>query len=309
MIDLNALRQLQFVAEYGTISAAARHLHISQPSLTQSIQRLEGYLEAKLLLRDSKGTKLTDGGRVLLVAAAEVFEILERAEQKIRALETEEVGELTVGCHESLGAYFMPNFMIGFLKEAPKIVLKLWNAPSARVQEAVIERTIDFGLVVNPEPHPDLVLVDLYRDGVEAYVSAAEPIPKNQMDALLRVKQGPLIYAGRVTQCRDIIARLVALGCMPERRLECGDLEMVKSLAVVGLGVALLPRRVARQGAGDRLVRLHPKLPAYPDIIQLVYRADFHRTRAALRLKNALVAYGRTLREDDPGEDSMVLEL
>ena len=307
-MDLNALRQLRAIAECGTISAAARQLHISQPSLTQSIQRLESHLDTKLLVRDSRGASLTSSGRVLVDAAGDVFEILDRAEQQIRGLEKDDVGEFSVGCHESLGAYFMPDFMTWFLHQAPAVVVTLWNGPSARVQQAVLDRTVDFGLVVNPEPHPDLVLVELYRDGVEAYVADSEEQPGSLIEAMARVKQGPLIYAGRVRQSRDIIARLVAEGCMPERRLECGDLEMVKSLVVVGLGVALLPRRVAQHGTKGRLRRLHPRLPGYPDTIHLLYRSDFHRTRAALRLKDALVAHGRSLRDSDPDEDSIVLE-
>ena len=48
---------------------------------------------------------------------------------------------------------------------------------------------------------------------------------------------------------------------MPTRRLSCGDLELVKSLALEGVGAALLPRRVAAYGQEGRLVRLHPELP------------------------------------------------
>jgi DNA-binding transcriptional LysR family regulator len=81
--------------------------------------------------------------------------------------------------------------------------------------------------------------------------------------------------------------------------LSCGDLELVKSLALAGIGVALLPRRVAAYAQEGRLVRLHPELPVIPDVISLVYRADMHRTRAAMRLKDALVAYGKRLDEDE----------
>src|SRR5262249_7435009 len=87
--------------------------------------------------------------------------------------------------------------------------------------------------------------------------------------------------------------------------LSCGDLELVKSMALEGVGVALLPRRVAAYGQKGKLVRLHPELPFIPDIISLVYHSDLHRTRAALRLKDALVAHGRALeaadRTSDPG--------
>jgi len=82
---------------------------------------------------------------------------------------------------------------------------------------------------------------------------------------------------------------------LPTRRLSCGDLELVKSLALEGVGPALLPRRVAAYGHPGRLVRLHEELPFIPDVISLVYRADMHRTKASVRLKDALVTHGRSL--------------
>ena len=64
---------------------------------------------------------------------------------------------------------------------------------------------------------------------------------------------------------------------------------------MAGIGVAMLPRRVAGYGMPGKLQRLHPSLPFIPDTICLLYRVDMHRTRAANRLKDALVAHGRAL--------------
>jgi DNA-binding transcriptional LysR family regulator len=72
----------------------------------------------------------------------------------------------------------------------------------------------------------------------------------------------------------------------------------VKSFALAGLGVALLPRRVAAYGQTGKLRRLHASLPFFPDTIYLAFRADMHRTRAATRLKDALVAHGRRLGDE-----------
>lgn len=69
----------------------------------------------------------------------------------------------------------------------------------------------------------------------------------------------------------------------------------MKSLALAGIGPALLPRRVAAYGQEGRLVPLHAKLPSFPDTISLIYRSDMHRTRAAMRTKDELVAYGKRL--------------
>lgn len=67
---------------------------------------------------------------------------------------------------------------------------------------------------------------------------------------------------------------------------------------MAGVGGMILPRRVATSDPQQRLWRLHSALPFIHDVIYLAYRADVHRTRATMRLKDALVEYGRGLGRD-----------
>lgn len=295
MLDLNHLRYFIAIAQHGSMSKAARALKVSQPTLTVAIRNLEEGLNTTLFLRDSKGVSLTESGRALLDGTDDIFALIERTEQRILGLEGEEVGQFTVGCHESLGAYFLPGFLKHFLEAAPRIEVSLYNATSENVRDAVIQRKIHFGLIVNPLPHPDLVLVDLFRDAVEVLVSSTESSIEDLEAAYERIRKGPLIFAGRVSQCQDLLGRFAADGLVPSRTLNCGDLEIVKSLALGGIGVAMLPRRVADYGHSAQLRRLHKDLPSFPDSIYLIYRGDLHRTRGARRLKDALVEYGRNL--------------
>ena len=85
---------------------------------------------------------------------------------------------------------------------------------------------------------------------------------------------------------------------LPARQLACCDVALAKSLAKAGIGVAILPRRIATDDHEGTLQRLHTALPYLPDVIYLAYRVDLHRTRAALRLKDALVEHGRCLGSD-----------
>ena len=304
MMDLNALRFFRVAARLGSMSAAARELHVSQPSLTVAIQKLERHLRTQLFIRDTKGVSLTSSGQALLNSSQELLALIQRTEREILGLEEEDVGRFTLGCHESLGGYFLPAFLRDFLPKAPRIDIRFFHASSAGVRTAVIDRKVDFGLAVNPEPHPDLVMTPLFRDGVEAFVARTEPEQNTVEAARARIQRGPLIYAERVHQCRDIISRLHVDGLMPQRYLSCGDLEMVKALVLEGLGVALLPRRVALSRDGHQLRPLHPQLPNYPDTIYLLYRGDLHRTSGALRVKDALLQHGRRLSESDPPKPS-----
>lgn len=297
-MDLLHLRYFQAIATSGSMTAAARVLGVSQPTLTVAIRHLEKHLGTTLFQRERSGMRLTSTGELLLRHAVDLFARMEQAEKEIRELESGDTGRFTIGCHESLGAYFLPGFMSPFLQQAPGIVLKLWNGTSDGVREAVLDRTVDFGLVVNPRPHPDLVIVRLFHDAVDFFVAA--PADAGAAGASLeaarqRLSEGPLVFAGRVLQSQELIDRLSSQLQLPERMLSCGDLELVKSLTLAGVGVGLLPRRVAAYGHPGRLRRLHPELPFFADTIALLYRADTHRTRAAMRLKDALVQHGREL--------------
>ncbi|HEY8074573.1 MAG TPA: LysR family transcriptional regulator [Labilithrix sp.] len=318
-MDLRDLRYFAAIADSGSMTAAAKALHVSQPTLTVAMQNLEQELGSQLLVRDRSGVKLTSTGDELLRHAQEVFVLLERASQRIKGLESEDQGTFVIGCHESLGAYFLPELMARFLRDHPTIELLIANDTSAKTTENVLERRVQFGLVVNPHPHPDLVIVEMFHDAMDILVAEDAPPPSRPLDALLpavepgerpsfvdsadpafvaarhRLLAGPLIYAGRVTQARELCDRLAAAGLLSTRKLVVGDLELVKSLALAGIGPALLPRRVGAYGHEGKLVRLHDKLPFIPDTICLLYRADMHRTKAAMRVKDELVAYGKKL--------------
>lgn len=308
-MDLTHLRYFQTIATCGSLTAAARVLKVSQPTLTVAMKNLEERLGTVLLIRERTGVRLTTTGEELLRHAQEVFVLLERAEQQIRGLESGDIGNFVVGCHESLGAYFLPNFLSAFLQDSPRIEVSLWNGSSALVQQAVVEHRVHFGIVVNPQPHPDLVIVELFHDAVDFFVASdLEPSPTSgrlvrgrgvrpgELEAAQHMlRRGPLIFAGRVHQCQHIIDLLAERELLPSRLLSCGDFELVKSLTLAGTGVGLMPRRVAAYNQEGRLRRLHETLPFFPDTIALLYRADIHRTRAALRLKDALVAYGKRL--------------
>ncbi|MCA9688854.1 MAG: LysR family transcriptional regulator [Myxococcales bacterium] len=301
-MDLAHLRYFREIARLGSMTAAARALGLSQPTLSIAMRNLEEELGATLLQRHRGGTSLTAAGDELLHHADEVFALLDRATAAITGLHRDLVGQFVLGCHESLGAYFLPRLLPTVLRDAPKISLSLRNASSAKVFAAVVEREVDFGLVVNPHLHPDLVMIPLFNDAVDFFVRGDGPAPPREAtytlagcattdleEAHARVREGPLIFAGRVQQCSELLDQLAERNAVPSRLLSCGDFELVKSLTLAGVGVGMLPRRIAAYGREGALRRLHPELPLFADEIVLVYRGDLPKTRAAAFLKDAIV--------------------
>lgn len=330
-MDITQLRYFKTIAQSGSMTSAAQILRVSQPTLTVSMRNLEERLSTTLFLRDRSGITLTATGQELLNYAGEIFALLDKAEQHITGMEDNTAGRFVVGCHESLGSYFLPGFMSMFMHDFPQIEISLWNGLSQNVMNAVIQREVHFGLVVNALPHPELVLVKLFRDDIDIFVlrqalvkdekrsgrntstdileiepnfeannDPLHPKPwiKYHVDtfesACECIRRATLIYTAK-SQAEELIGRLSADGILPNRMLSCGDLELVKSLTLSGLGLGILPSRVAAYGQEGKLQRLHQDLPNIHDSIYLIYRADFHRTKAALKLKDSLVTYGRKL--------------
>lgn len=310
-MDINHLRYFLSIIEHGSMSATAKKLRMSQPALSSAVQSLEKLFGTTLLIRDHSGVVLTSTGEELQRCAQDMLARLDETSVRIRRIEKGSEGSFVIGCHESLGAYFIPEFLAGFLRDEPKLEVSLWNGTSVAVQQAVLARSVDFGLVVNPHPFADLVISELCEDAVDLFIAATPEQLANpgasmhsglELDeALERLRRDPIIYAGRVYQAKDLLGQLEARHLLSERRISCGDLELVKSMAIAGVGVAVLPRRVAAYGQHGRLRRLHPSLPFFPDRICMIYRSDLHRTRGTLALKNALLAHGRLLAQRGDG--------
>jgi molybdate transport repressor ModE-like protein len=292
-MDVASLRYFRQIARVGSMTAAARDLGLTQPSLSSSMRRLEEDLGATLFLRHRGGVTLTEAGAELLRHSDDILGALERASRAVHGLERELIGSFVLGCNESLGAYFLPRLLPDLLRGAPKLDVSLHAADSSVVQADVLDGRIHFGLVVNPTPHPDLVMVPIFRDAIDLFVPTGSGVGTLDQ-AHQRIRDKPLILVGRVPQCGALVTQLAEQRVAPQRVLHCGDFELVAKLTVAGVGVGVLPRRVAMH---DRtgLERLHAGLPSFVDDVFLVFRADLPRTRAVNFIKDSVVRCAREL--------------
>ncbi len=289
-----ALRVFAAVAEQGGVTAAARSLGLSQPAVTAAIHKLEAELETTLLVRTSRGVTLTVTGRALLEHARRLERAATETRREIGGLESEPRGRFTIGCHESLGAYFLPPLFAHFFAEHPGIDLVLSNANSRDVERAVIERRVDFGIVVNPERHPESVVTPLFVDRVA--VVAHAHLLRGKLGAAQRISEHALVHVPALRQTQFILGALEQAGITPKRVVPCASLELVKSLVLDRAGLGILPLRVARYHTPKDTVRVVSReLPGFDDTISLVRRVDLHVTAAARLVLDAFAARGKAL--------------
>lgn len=279
------------VAQAGSFTAAAKELSISQPSLSVAVKKLEAAVGTSLLHRSRSGVQPTRAGEILLDHSRRADQILETAVLEILALDEHPRGRFTIGAHESLAGYFLPGFMSSFFQEFPDVELELLNGNSRDVEDAVVARRIDVGLVVNPRRHPDCVVRSLFEDRV-GLVASASLTHKHSTEALLH--GWPLIHVPVLEQTRHILAEVG--DARSGRELTCSSMELVKSLVIDHVGIGILPYRVASYGLpAGRLVRLDNALPIFDDVITLVRRYDMAITAGARVLLDRLLSHAESI--------------
>ncbi|MCB9676370.1 MAG: LysR family transcriptional regulator [Alphaproteobacteria bacterium] len=287
-MSLSAMRTFQAVVRAGSITGGARVVGVSQATASASISALEDHLGTPLLQRTRSGVVPTEAGLLLFERCDDVFLALERIELQVRDLAEEAVGRFVLGCHDSLGSYFLPRFLKRFLEAHPRIELELWNRSSAEVRQAVIDREVDVGLVVNAVPHGDLVMRSAFRDSIQIFSTRAMELG----EATGALREGTLVFPNR-PPFTTLLETLQEGGLSFGRLLPCGDLGLAKTLAG-SLGFGLLPRRVALDGAPGLTV-LNRDLPRFDDEIFMIYRADLPKTRAFQLLRQALMDHAEQL--------------
>ena len=293
----SALGHFLAVVEHGSFTAAAKAQHVSQPSLSVAVRKLEERLGTALLHRHARGIEVTRAGAILLERTRQARGALLAAADEIAALHSEPRGRYRLGCHESLGTYFLPGFMGPFLSRHPAVELTLYNANSVQVEEAIVAREIDLGLVVNPGRHPDTVVQPLFADQV-VFVATAK-VARGLSAPAETVATLPLLHVPAIRQTGHLVDELRRAGTEPRRMIACSSMALVKSLVLDGTGVGILPWRVASHGVPrGRLQALD--LPRYDDQVALVWRADSPSTAALEALRSAIRDQGAALAERDP---------
>lgn len=130
-LDWEWLRAFLTVAKLGSLSAAARELNQSQPTLSRQIQALEQATRLQLFARSTQGLILTDAGQSLIEAAEDMARASDAFERQVMGLSDELRGEIRISANEIVGIYLLPPAMSAFKLAHPGIELELVIANEA----------------------------------------------------------------------------------------------------------------------------------------------------------------------------------
>lgn len=246
------------ISETLNVTRAAGVIGISQPALSYSMKRLESELGGLLFIRLKNGLQLTKLGEEFRQRARRLLYEWEQAQNLANPESGFIQGSYTLAIHPSVALYTLKCFMPKLQAELRGLDFNFIHGLSREMTEKVIGWEADFGVVVNPIRHPDLVISTLCHDEVTIFHA------KNAQDRL--------IFDKNLAQSQYILKKMdkkIHFSSV----LNSANLEVVANLTSLGLGYGLLPARVASQYA--HLKRLKDS-PVFRDEICLVYRPEKH---------------------------------
>ena len=226
MID-NISRYVSFlsVAKYGSFSAAAKALYISQPALSSDIAKLEKELGIKLFFRTGRGIRLTEAGDLLAEYVTKAMTFIDAGEDKIRDLLDLKAGHLTVGASDMTLKFFLLEYISVFRETYPDVRVKVTNAPSPRTLAALRSGEIDFGVITSSGDDGECSDIDLkaLRTVKDVFVCHPDcPLAKKKKVNVQELRDYPLIMLEGETSTGKYVKQM-----LPE--LQSADIELATS--------------------------------------------------------------------------------
>lgn len=197
------------------------------------IQQLEDLLGAQLIIRSIKGVSTTREGDILYREGKKILQEIDQLEISLLANQRDLSGSLTIGTYDSISRYFFPDFIKYINSLYPQLRINLITGRSKNLIKMMRDETLDMAVYVGETSSKKMKSEVVYEDYFNFY--NANNLDNSFLDTLI-------YFPG-------------ALGDTPLGTLkkgfktfhECENLETVVSLSLAGLGIGLLPQRVARE--------------------------------------------------------------
>ncbi len=287
-VDLRHLRAFIAVARHGSFTRAAKTVHISQPTFTVQIRRLETSLGVRLVDRNTRSVQLTPIGRELAPVLERILRDLDSALLNTRALSSRASGFVAIAALPSLSATVLPGIISAFRHENPGIAIHLRDAVGIKVSGMVRTGEVDFGFGSLPVSEPDVEFTPLFNDRMSAIFPRHSPFGAKRSLSLKDLTASPLILMGRDSSVRAVVDRaLAAIGHLDPPAYEASYISTALGMVEAGLGITILPASVLRMDRGHGLMSRpiqNPKIDREVGLIQLRGRSLSPAAGAFLRV-------------------------
>lgn len=245
------LRQLHYVlqiAKEKNFSRAAEKLHIAQPSLSQQLSKLEKEIGVLLFRRTTNSVELTHAGAVFVHKAQTILDAAEQLKQEMEDMALMRKGRLVVGSLPITGSHILPLVLPVFGSQYPEIEVVLVEDTSSKLEQLTASGETDISLLSLPLEDPSLAWEPLIEEEICLAVPQRHPLAQHEGPIeISQLYKEPFIVLKKGQGFRQITHNLCEqAGIVPNIVFESSNIETVQSLVAAGMGIAFVPKMIAR---------------------------------------------------------------
>ena len=256
-LTLRQLRALAAAAKHGSVTAAAKQLHLTQPAVTLQIQNLQTLAGIPLLQRTGDGMLLTDAGRDVVALSERIEAAIRDCETSIEMMTGRTAGRISIGA-VSTAKYFVPFMISGFSKLYPNVNIALSIGNRQEIGSALRGYDLDFAIMGRPPVDIDM---DVRLIGDHPHVIIAPTthrLARKSRIALSDLANETFLIREPGSGTRGLMEQLFeAARISPTIGMAMSSNETIKQAVIAGLGIAFLSAHtVATELDERRLVTL-----------------------------------------------------
>ncbi len=293
-MNLQDLRYLVAVAETRHFGRAADSCHVSQPTLSSQIRKLEQELGVTLLERTNKRVELTPVGSQILAHAQQALAHAAQMEAVARAARDPLIGPLKLGVIPTLAPYLMPRILKPLRQAYPGLVIELWEDHTRSLIDGLRNHRLDAALLATAADSPEITEIALFEEPLLAALPAdhrfaqAKSVSEESLaQELLVLADGHCLSNQALAACG---ARSGASRTALQNSMQAATLETLVNLVSAGYGATLVPALAA--GALRHLeIVLLPLAGHSSRTIRLASRPGFPRPQALRALEKVIRAH------------------
>ena len=312
-MTLTELKYIVAVAREKHFGKGAEACHVSQPTLSVAIKKLEEELQVKLFERNASEITVTPLGEEIIRQAQSVLEQAELIRGIARRGKDPLAGSLRVGVIYTIGPYLLPDLVRQMIATLPQMPLMLQENFTVKLLDELRNGEIDCAILAEPFPDTSLAIAPLYDEPFMAAVPSSHSLAGLQSITAEEIKKETMLLLGNGHCFRDHVlevcpefARFSSGSGGIQKSFEGSSLETIKHMVAAGMGITLVPRLgVPKEALLKTSSAEKTKLPAeQPSFIKylpfeghipsrrvvLAWRRSFTRYEAIAALRNAIYA-------------------
>ncbi len=249
-MEMHQLRYFAKVADLGNVTRAAEACHVSQPSLSQQLAKLERELGQPMFERLGRGVRLTEAGRLFKRYADQILSLTEDA--CARVADTPDAGRIVLAAIPTVAPYFLPVVLTRFASECPKAQIEIVEDTTGNILRLLADGSIDLAILALPIQAKHVQTKALFTEELLAVLPSGHPLATKPRVGLKDLVTEPFVVLNEA-HCltRNTMSFCERHAASPLITAKGHQILTMLELVRLGQGVSLIPAMAVPKGPDE----------------------------------------------------------